>query len=576
MKKTISKRVSKSAKSVTKKAVSKVRVTNQEKVGIILGKFWRWILLPLLIYATIFFIFQPHYLGNFSRGFYLDKGDGYQNVWNIWWVNEALVHRHASPYFTNMVQYPFGTTLVPQTMNIFNGLMAIPLMNVLSFSLIQATNFAVLFSFFVSGLTMFWFIYKLYRKYWVAIIAGGLYTFSSYHFAHGLGHLQLVSMEWIPLFLLAFWTMTEKLRYRDAVFSAVALMLVMMCDYYYLMWCVMLGALWLLWKFYKKEIKINVKTLKVLALFAGLCAVLVGPLMFKLYKLSQGDQLMGMHDANLFSLDPLTVIIPGGSWYWHTLTSWHWTRLPYMSEMSNYFGLSVIVTLILAFFLHRRLKAPAWLNFWWIVLVVFGVLSLGPRFTTFGQRIIGIPLPYAGLSRIMPSLRISGMPVRWILIALIATIVIVSFMLSKLDLATRKGKILMGLFLVVALFDLFPTKLPLSIPDHYKYVSFLKTQPKSGVIDNAALSGAEQLYNQTEHGNPMAFGYVTRIEKKVDEKNFHIFAALEEGRFADLCSAYKIRYVSLPPSRPLKTGDFPVIYQDDHAMIYDMKNSDNC
>lgn len=543
-----------------------------------LRKFSVWFVAPVLIFSFIFFLVQPHYIGNFSNGFYLDAGDGFQNVWNIWWVEESIVDRNSQPYFTDAVSYPHGTTLVPQTMNIFNGLMAIPLMNVFGFSLVEAVNFAVVFSFVMAGVTMFWFIQKLYGKYWVSIVAGALYTFSSYHFAHGLGHLQLVSMEWIPLFLLAFWTMLEKLRYRDAFFASGALFLVLLCDYYYLMWCVFLGAMWVLWKLYKKELKLKKHTLKVLGLFGGLCLVLIGPLMYKLWSLSRGDKLLGSHNAEMFSLDPLTVFIPGGSWYWSSLTSWHWKNLPYAAEVSVYFGIGLLILVAISLLAWKKLKPPSWMAFWWIVLCVFGILAMGPHPTSFGRTINSIPLPYAALVHIMPSLKISGMPVRWILISLIAAIVIGSFVLTKININRRSGIILASIFVFVSFVDLYPFRLPLTLAKQYDfaYVNFLKTQSKGGVIDDAAPSATIQLYNQTDHEFPMAFGYTTRMTRDVDEKNFHIFAALAQKRYHELCQNYKIRYVTLPPSRPLDTQVYPIIYQDKEAIIYDMKNSPNC
>lgn len=541
------------------------------------SKFWKWFLLPTIIFGAIFFITQPHYITNFSNGFFLDNGDGYQNVWNIWWVEDAIVDSGQSPYFTTMLHWPHGDSLVPQTMNIFNGLIGIPLQNVLKMSLIETVNTAVVFSFVMSGVTMFWFIQKLYGKYWVSVIAGCLYTFSTFHFAHALGHLQLVSFEWIPLFLLAFWNLVEKVRYRDAVFASLALFLVLTTDYYYLLWCIFLGAAWFAWSVYKKKLKVSKHVLKVFATFAGLCLVLVGPLMFQLWKLSRHNNLLGGHDAMAFSLDPIAVFLPGGSWYWGGLTRGYWEHLPYTPEASVYFGVGLLALVAVAFFFRKRLKAPNWLWFWGIIMIGFGVLALGPRLTTLqGRTLEEVPLPYALMVKVIPSLQISGMPVRWVLVSLIATIVIASFVLTKIKLNTRQGKILLGIFLAVTVVDLFPFRLPLTIPVEQSYIKFLKTQPRSGVIDNAALTGPDQLYHQTQHEFPIAFGYTTRVTKQADQKDFLIFAALEQGRLDQLCKAYKIRYVTLPPSRPLKSDLYPIIYRDHEALIYDMKNSENC
>lgn len=538
-----------------------------------------WFGIPVFLYLVIFFLMQPEYVLNFPQAFFLDKGDGLQNVWNIWWVDKSLVNDSTSPFFTDLLHWPHGISLVPQTMNIFNGLIAIPLMHIFQFSLVEAVNFAVVFAFVFSGVTMFWFIQKLHKTYWVSLIAGALFTFSSYHFAHAQGHLQLVSFEFIPLFLLAFWTLLEKMRYRYALFAASSLFLVLLCDYYYLFWCVILGGLWFLWSLAAKEIRITSQAVKVLGLFAAVAIALVGPLVYALVRLTRQDPLMGSHNANQFSLDPLSVIMPGGSWYWHGLTDWYTVSMEYFAETSVFFGFGLLTLLSIVFikqYIRKDTTIPSWLNFWWVILIVFGVLALGPHLRTLGGRTLEqVSLPYALVEKLFPTLQISGMPSRWILIALIAAIIIGSYLLSRMNLSGQRGKVLLGLFILVSLIDLWPRPLPLTSTRYQAYVNFLKDRPWGAVVDNGALSGTEQLYNQTLHGKPISFGYVTRTPKSVEEKDFHIFAAIEQGHIDTLCKEHQIRYFTTPLKRPLATAA-PVIYKDARTLIYDLKDSPKC
>ena len=78
-----------------------------------------------------------------------DLGDGLQNLWNLWWFREALVHLHQSPWFTQVIHFPYGTTLVAHTFNPFNGLLAVILRPL--FSLPTTYNLIVLFSFVMTG-----------------------------------------------------------------------------------------------------------------------------------------------------------------------------------------------------------------------------------------------------------------------------------------------------------------------------------------------------------------------------------------------------------------------------------------
>jgi hypothetical protein len=540
--------------------------------------FWLGVF-PVLFFLLSFFILQPNHLTQFSSQFYLDKGDGFQNVWNIWWVNESISDLGTHPYFSTMLHWPHGIPLFPQTMNIVNGIIGLGLINVLGFSLVQAVNFAVVFAFVFSGVTMFWFVKKLFGVYWVAIVAGYLFTFSSYHFAHGQGHLQLVTMQFLPLFLLAFWTLVEKVRYRYAILAALALTLVLMSDYYYFFWSVMVGGFWVLWQLWKRNIQISRQTVKVFSVFAATVLLLCGPLVYKLLSLNKHDPLTGSHDPIAFSLDPLAVFIPGGSWYWGSLTSGYTEHLSYFAESSMFFGFGLLALLVVALYLSliKKHTTPSFIVFWWAVLLLFGILALGPHLSIAGRTLDSVPLPYVLLETLFPTLKISGMPVRWILMSLIAAIIIGSWVLSKVDLSNKKHILYVGLFVVATVFSLWPYRMPLSSTGYQSYVYELKKLPYGAVIDNGALSGAEQLYNQTLHEKPIAFGYVTRSPQSVETKDFLIFAALEQRRYGQLCSQHKIRYVTLPVSRPLVDAEkYPIIYNDKRTLIYDMKNSPAC
>ncbi len=560
-------------KQVKSKNGTKTRRTNKERFSL----FLKFFVVPALIYASIFFILNPHHLGSFNRSFYLDSGDGFQNVWNIWWVNESITQLHQQPYYTDFLHYPHGVSLAGQTLNIFNGLLGIVLMNVFSASLVQATNIAVLLGFIGGGVTMFWLIQKLYKRYWISIFGGALFTFSSYHFAHGIGHLQLISLEWIPLFMLAFITLTEKLRWRDALYAGIALVLVGLCDYYYLLYSTAFAGLWTLYKLHARELQISWRNVRLFALFGAIVLAFLGPPIYLLLQLSESGKLLGVHDANMFSMDILSPFLPGGWWRWANLTEFFWKRLPgYYSETSVFFGYGLIALIAYAFFNKKRLNPPRWLNFWWLLFFVFGILSLGRHPRIYGHQIERIPLPYQILEALSPTFKLSGMPVRMILMSLLSGIVIACFVLTKLDLKTRKGRIILSVLVLVTIFDLSPKSLPLSPSAEPTYIAKLRTLPPGAIIDNGATSSPNALYYQTIHERKEAFGYISRLPESVDNKDFEIFADLEENRLQELCSQHGIRYVTT--YKKYQTT-LPVVYEEPWnagLRIYDVKDSDRC
>lgn len=90
--------------------------------------------------------------------------------WNLWWVNKAVTDLHQSPWHTSYLNYPFGVSLLPHTLNVFNGFLAIPLLR--SLTPIQVYNVLVIFSFAACGVTAFLLAHYFTRSYWSSIFAG--------------------------------------------------------------------------------------------------------------------------------------------------------------------------------------------------------------------------------------------------------------------------------------------------------------------------------------------------------------------------------------------------------------------
>ena len=68
----------------------------------------QWGLLPSLFYFLCFYGLTYPLLNHFSTNFFCDGGDGYQNVWNIWWVNKAVTELHCHSWKTSFLHYPHG------------------------------------------------------------------------------------------------------------------------------------------------------------------------------------------------------------------------------------------------------------------------------------------------------------------------------------------------------------------------------------------------------------------------------------------------------------------------------------
>src|SRR5215218_8894310 len=209
------------------------------------------VVIPFLFYLVCFYLLTFPQLHQFSTHYFTDEGDGLGNIWNLWWTNKAITELHQSPWHTTFLYYPYGTSLLPHTLNPFNGLLAIILMRFLS--QVHVHNFIVVFTFVTTGVTAFFLAREFTKSFIACLIGGFIFTFSEYHFSHAHGHLNLLSMEWVPLFVLCWYRLISKPRVITGVVSAGVLFLVLLCDYYYFLYCVLIGLLIFIWQWVRSR-----------------------------------------------------------------------------------------------------------------------------------------------------------------------------------------------------------------------------------------------------------------------------------------------------------------------------------
>lgn len=500
----------------------------------------------LAFYFVLFGGLSFPLLLSFSTGFFADGGDGLQNVWNIWWVDQAVRVLHQSPWYTFDLHYPYGVSLLGQTLNPFNGFVGVILLRFLT--LVQTFNVIVIFGFVVGGFNAFLLCRHLTRSYWPSLIGGAVFTFSNYHFAHAQGHLQLVSLEWIPLFILLWHLLLERPSIRLGIGTGATLFAVLLCDYYYFTYCVMAGAIMMLWQLSQKR-KLseiwNTRYARGLAAFTVTVLITCGPLIAALLLLNARDPLTGAHQESEFSLDLASLIIPGGHWRFAGLTKFFWARLPgNINESSVDLGVSVIALLVYTWLNRRRLRGSS-LSLWYILAGIFALLSLGPCLHVWGRE-LPVPLPYLLLDAVFPPLRLSGTPVRMVVMVFLSASIIVAFGFKLLLTGTRFTRVVAGLCVLAITFEYLPTQIPVTTMHLPAYVTFLAKQPGHGAVLDLVSPPPSALYYQTIYNKPMAFGYVSRLPESVVRKDAKLRAYAKQDNYAVLCHEYHIRYVVQP------------------------------
>ena len=531
------------------------------------------VVVPLIVYLVCFYLLTFPQLHQFSTHYFTDEGDGLGNIWNLWWTSKAITELHQSPWHTTFLYYPYGTSLLPHTLNPFNGMIAMILMRFMTQA--QAHNFIVVFTFVVSGLTAFFLAREFTKSFAACLIGGFIFTFSEYHFAHAQGHLNLLSMEWIPLFVLCWYRLITKPRIINGVFSAGALFLVLLCDYYYFLFCVLGGLLIFIWHWIRSRdwlffLRSNYP--RALGAFLLVTLATSGPLVISLLILLVRDPASGAHDPTSFSLDLLGLFIPGRYWRFSELTAFYWGGLNDKVEKSLHVGFAVLSVLVYVWIRRKELHEAVGL--WFLVFVVFAVLALGPAIH-IGGHVIPLPLtPYTVLAKLIPAISLGGMPVRMVVMSILAASVLAAIgfadLLRRARSSTRSVAIV-AILLVVLVFEYLPGPLPARenpLPD---FVRELKKLPDGAVYDVRS-SKFHALYYQTIHQRPMAFGYISRVSASVEAKSNELRRVFELGDYERLNREYGFRYLVLPPDMNLVTALGPPMYKDNDAQIYDLSN----
>jgi hypothetical protein len=513
-------------------------------------RLYRHHFLAVLGYLGLAVVLTYPLIREFSQAIPGDGFDGWQNVWNIWWVKRALLEEQTHPYFTALVDYPMGVALFFHTLNIFNGLSFLPI--TLNWGNLAAYNTGVIFSFVAGGYgTYLLALQALQQKSGelsedprtrthlrlASFAAGVIFAFSPYHMAHLLGHMQLISLEWLPFFaLFALRQMTaaaapsreanERTRcpkhlLRNALLSAIFLVLVVSCDWYYAFYMAIFAALLWLWTILHHRRQWLWPTLS-LAITAIIFLLATSLLWIPMVREAAVNNYMVPPPGSTerLSADLTAFFTPSElhPWWGEWAAGWANRFTASTSERTVFAGFSVLILALLALIARRKLVA-----FWGIGAAVFTVLALGPVLHIGGQTQFGpvgpIPLPYALLHRAIPILKISRSVSRFDVVVMLCLAVLAAaglwWLLNRLSGPRAKSAVSLlisaGAVVIIAVEFLaapYPMSFPETHPFHYELAQ--------GTDDFAIMDipmdwdRPANLLFQTVHGKATVSGYTSR------------------------------------------------------------------
>ncbi|AAM04602.1 TPA: hypothetical protein HA338_13205 [Methanosarcina acetivorans] len=464
--------------------------------------------------------------------------DAFQWIRSLWYTPTALFNPDLTKLTHDyLIFYPYGVPVTPLH-SAFNQVVSYVLSRVMEIHI--AYNILFLFSFIFGAYGTYLLITYLSGDKLASFIAGLVFAFSPYHFAHSLGHLGAVSIEWLPFCALYLMKMFREGGVRNSFFAGVFFIFVAMSDLQYMVFMgifVMLLFLYEIYIFLREEKKdyreIFEKIFYKYALFgvvsfSGLIPLTIDNLLIAIS--NENFLKLNPFEAVTFSTDLLSFFLPS---VFHPVFG-DFTKDIYsnfsgnVSENTTYIGYTVI---LLSSFATIRLKGDKCVKFWSIAALFFSLISLGPLLhingnTTFTVFNTTVPLPHLVLYYLIPFLDNCRTVGRFFVIASLSFAVLTGYGISELLKSNKNNKKIIAIIISsLIIFEYLAIPFPVSAvsrPSFYEEIS----QDK----DNYALleipatlnynAGVSIIYYQTIHGKPVVGNWAARLPSNA--RNFEL------------------------------------------------------
>lgn len=485
--------------------------------------------------------------------------DEYTFVWNMWWFKYSLLDLAQSPLHTAFTFYPLGIDLVSYTLNLFNGMLGLPLQLVLPLPL--ASNLVILSTYVLSGFGGYLLVCYLFSAdcrrderfgsslpltcHVAAFVAGAVYAFTAARMIYAaLGHYNVLTAQWFPLYALFLLKTWREPGWRNPILAGIWTTFILLAEPFFGVFWLFVTVLLSLFELFRRRVE-SLWHVAGRLLAMGLVTLLLwSPLLIAMLRaFLQGDfDIPGWgHGAGL-SADLVG---------WFTPTALHplfgvqdWPaylravvegKTPFQDVNTVFLGYGILLLAAIgAVTAWRRLRV------WVVGATVFAIFTLGPLLQIRGQFLfpldnllreqgiqqdVTFPLPFA-LLHYIPFLKANRVPNRFSVLLGLALMVLVGYgvlWLLKRQPVRRKGLIWVAgaLLLAVALFDQVSVPLPLTdarIPGPYAVIAaededFVVMTIPFGWRDSFGTKGSERTqvqYYQTFHHKRFLTGNTSR------------------------------------------------------------------
>lgn len=436
------------------------------------------------------------------------RGDTWIHVWTFHWVKRVLASGH-TPYFTHLLFYPDGVTLLYHNFAWVNIALWLPLQALFG----EGVAYSLLFMFILAfnGFTTFLLAREVTGARVPAFFAGIVVAFWPYTLSHP-DHPNLIFVAWIPLALLYLRRTLNSGRRRDALLAGVFIALVGITRWQMLVMGGFLLGFYLLYRLLLDRQARSFQRIRLL-LFTGFVA---GLLMLPLLAPVLAGQLTRNNPEELFlnqeddQTDLLAYFIP--SRYhpiWGEAVSTVYDRLQVNKAFYPFLGYTVLLLALFGLY-------TGWPDsrLWFLAALLYVLLALGPRLLVGGRNLF--PLPYALIDDFF-FIKIIRRAHRLNVFLSIPLAILVAYGAHALlrSRITRPHRYFVTTLLLLLLVAEFAVKYPTYSLETPTWFSQLAQEPgEFGLLtipmNLRDLPDKANMYYQLTHGKPLVEGHVSR------------------------------------------------------------------